>query len=100
MARKSYVQHPETLELIEKDQYVPPARRLAIYGDLPDFVSPIDGKTYSGRAGLREHCRLHNVVPTADCAGLPTTLPAPRPDRAAIRETLTDVAYGRIPVRR
>lgn len=42
--------------------------------DLPDFVSPIDGKTYSGRAGLRDHCARHNVVPTADLAGLP-----PRP---------------------
>lgn len=40
--------------------------------DLPEFVSPIDGKTYSGRAGLREHCARHNVVPTADLAGLPT----------------------------
>lgn len=39
--------------------------------DLPDFVSPIDGKRYSGRAGLREHCAKHNVVPTADLAGLP-----------------------------
>jgi hypothetical protein len=59
-----------------------------VRGDLPDFVSPIDGKTYSGRVGLREHCRLHNVVPTADLQGLP---PKPAvapyvPDRAAIRE--------------
>lgn len=39
--------------------------------DLPDFVSIIDGKTYSGRRGLREHCERHNVVPTADLKGLP-----------------------------
>ena len=39
--------------------------------DLPDFRSPIDGQNYSGRAGLREHCARHNVVPTADLAGLP-----------------------------
>jgi hypothetical protein len=61
-----------------------------VRGDLPDFVSPIDGKTYSGRAGLREHCRVHDVVPTADLAGLP---PKPAvapytPDRAAIREQI------------
>jgi hypothetical protein len=43
--------------------------------DLPDFVSPIDGKLYSGRAGLRDHCARHNVVPTADLKGLPP-LPA------------------------
>ena len=40
--------------------------------DLPDFVSPLDGKLYSGRVGLREHCAKHNVVPTSDLAGLPT----------------------------
>lgn len=45
-----------------------------ILPDLPDFVSPIDGKLYSGRAGLREHCSKHNVVPTADLAGLPPKL--------------------------
>jgi len=40
--------------------------------DLPDFVSPIDRKLYSGRAGMREHNLRHNVVPVADLAGLPT----------------------------
>jgi hypothetical protein len=42
-----------------------------IMGDLPDFVSPIDQKVVSGRAGMREHNLRHNVVPTADLAGLP-----------------------------
>lgn len=42
-----------------------------IMPDLPDFVSPIDNQMYSGRAGLREHNMRHNVVPTADLAGLP-----------------------------
>ena len=46
-----------------------------VLSDLPDFVSPIDGRRYSGRAGLREHCVRHDVVPTADLAGLPTTRP-------------------------
>ncbi len=40
--------------------------------DLPDFVSPIDGKRYSGRAGMREHCKVHDVVPNAELKGLPT----------------------------
>jgi hypothetical protein len=44
---------------------------VTILPDLPDFVSPIDGKTYSGRAGLRDHCARHNVVPTSDLKGLP-----------------------------
>ena len=46
-----------------------------IMPDLPDFVSPIDGKLYSGRTGLRDHCARHNVVPTSDLKGLPTKRP-------------------------
>ena len=42
-----------------------------IMPDLPDFQSPIDGKLYRGRAGLREHCKIHDVVPHADLKGLP-----------------------------
>ena len=42
----------------------------AILGDVPAFVSPIDGSVVSGRAGLREHCKRHDVVPTAELAGL------------------------------
>lgn len=48
------------------------SRGAQILPDLPDFVSPIDGKLYSGRAGLREHCRRHDVVPNAELKGLPT----------------------------
>jgi len=44
----------------------------AVAGDLPDFVSPIDRKLYSGRAGLREHNKIHDVVPNAELKGLPT----------------------------
>jgi len=51
-------------------------RTVSIMPDLPEFVSPIDNQVYSGRAGLREHCQKHNVVPTADLAGLP-----PKPTR-------------------
>ena len=39
--------------------------------DLPDFVSPIDQKRYSGRAGMREHNKRHDVVSNADLKGLP-----------------------------
>ena len=39
--------------------------------DLPDFVSSVDGKLYSGRAGLREHNLRNNVVCNADLKGLP-----------------------------
>ena len=78
MARKSYVQING--ELIDKSDYeaISKARGYSQVGsapsimpDLPDFVSPIDGRVYSGRAGMRDHCERHNVVPNADLKGLP-----------------------------
>ena len=99
MARKSFIQIngvlydkslplPEGVGMSEK-------AAAKVFGDLPDFVSPIDGKVYSGRAGMRDHCARHNVVPTADLKGLP---PKPavqqyQPDRAAIRESLKRQFY-------
>lgn len=44
---------------------------VAILPDLPDVVSPIDGTVIRGRAGLREHCKRHDVVPTEELKGLP-----------------------------
>ena len=59
-----------------------------VFGDLPDFVSPIDGKVVSGRSGMRDHCARHNVVPTADLKGLP----ASRPEELASRnERVEDI---------
>jgi hypothetical protein len=79
----------------EKGTEPQPATGVTFMPDLPDFVSPIDGKLYRGRAGMREHNALHNVVPTADLAGLPfkTTATEYKPDRAAIREEIKKVMY-------
>jgi hypothetical protein len=35
-------------------------------GDLPDFVSPVDGTVVHGRAGLREHDKRHGTTNIAD----------------------------------
>lgn len=43
----------------------------AILGDYAPFISPIDGTVVEGRRQFREHCLKHDVVPTADLAGLP-----------------------------
>lgn len=48
------------------------ARGVVFMSDLPDFVSSVDGKRYSGRAGMREHNKRNNVVPLSDLQGLPT----------------------------
>lgn len=64
------------------------------------FLSPIDGKAYSGRAGMREHNRRHDVVNNRDLAGLPTGLSgkAPPPstrDRQKMRETIGEIARAK-----
>jgi hypothetical protein len=66
-----------------------------VMGDLPDFVSPIDGQLVSGRAGLREHCKKHGVVPTADLKGLPfkQAVQEYQPDRAGIRDAIRRAVY-------
>ena len=74
MTRETYVFDPETKQLVPKHLFRPKSSgpgSPAILGDLPDFVSPIDQKVYSGRAGLREHCRIHDVVPNEELKGLP-----------------------------
>jgi hypothetical protein len=74
MTRRSYVQIDGVLyeKGTEPRRSTEEAQRgPAIFGDLPDFVSPIDGRSYSGRRGLREHCDRHSVVPNADLKGLP-----------------------------
>ena len=47
----------------------------------------------SGRAGMREHCKKHDVVPTADLAGLPHRRPDTMPDRNEIREIIARQLY-------
>jgi hypothetical protein len=46
-------------------------RACTVLGDLPGFRSPIDGTFVEGRVALREHCKKHDVVPTAELKGLP-----------------------------
>lgn len=88
MTRKSFVQ----IDGVLYEKGTEPRRSeqratAAVYGDLPDFVSPIDGTTVRGRAGMRDHCARHNVVPTADLAGLPS-----RPQATASRsERIEDI---------
>jgi hypothetical protein len=100
MARKSFIQIDG--KLWDKSQPIPEEvlakqlgarRHMGVIPDLPDFVSPIDGKVYSGRRGMRDHCARHDVVPTADLAGLPVGRPSYEPDRAAIRESLKRQLY-------
>jgi hypothetical protein len=59
--------------------------------DSPDFISPIDKTIVRGRAGIRDHCRRHDVVPTQELAGLPMGVQPVAPDRKQIREDIIRV---------
>lgn len=83
---------PEEVGLLY-DNYGSGRRAPAIHMDYPDTISPIDGTIIKGRRGLREHCQKHDVVPTLDLKGLPTTREPYKPDRAAIRQELIKQFY-------
>ena len=74
MVRQAWIYPSDGSDPVRKEDYHAPVPTggVTFLPDLPDFTSPIDGKRYSGRAGMREHCRRHDVVPTADLKGLPT----------------------------
>ena len=73
MTRQSWIYPSDGSPPVPKADYHPRPREngVMIVPDLPDFISPIDGLAYSGRAGLREHCKRHDVVPNAELKGLP-----------------------------
>ena len=67
MARKTWVQDPETGKLIPKEEY----RRGSDYqhyiqGDIDPFVSPVDGSVISDRSHLRRHNARHGVTDKRD----------------------------------
>ena len=58
------------------------------------------GAVVSGRAGLREHCKKHGVVPTAELKGLPPkqaqySAPPSEAYRQQTRQTIADVINSR-----
>jgi len=97
--RKSYIQLPDN-RLVEKGspehaaylEETAKRRAPAIARDEPPFISPIDGKEYSGRAGMREHNRRHDVINNRDLVGLPyeTVRREPVPDRKGVTQALVD----------
>lgn len=75
MPKKTYRYNPESKELelvYDSDQ----ASGLAtgseadhhhfVRGDIPDFVSPIDGTRIGSRSQLRDHTKRYGVVPQAE----------------------------------
>ena len=66
-----------------------------VFGDEGVFVSPIDGLAYSGKAGMREHNKRHDVVNHRDLKGLPVGINPDgqtRTDRAGLRNAIIESA--------
>jgi len=105
MTRKSWI-YTSGGRCIEKGSPEHDAYLGELYGDAPmvsgdedSFVSPIDGKVYSGKAGMREHNRRHDVVNNRDLSGLqvginPHAAPPPRStrEREKLRQSIYDAA--------
>lgn len=95
MAREVWV-YPEKGEPYRKGTREQGAGGVAFVPDQEDFVSPLDGKRYSGKAGMREHNAIHDVVSNRDLVGLPTlqsnsdqrSLQEQRQDSAARKERI------------
>jgi hypothetical protein len=64
--RKRYRWNPKTLQQEPINEEASQNPGLIIMGDIPDFVSPIDGRIVHGRAGLRAHNKEHDVTNAAD----------------------------------
>lgn len=65
MTRKTYV-YDERLGKMVEGRSPPRGGYSPIVGDLPDFVSPIDGSVVNGRKGMREMFRRHGVTHSSD----------------------------------
>jgi hypothetical protein len=63
--KKVYVYDPETKEMVEKGTTFRDFGQL-VMGDLPDFVSTVDGRIIHGRSGLRQHNKELGVTHTDD----------------------------------
>lgn len=59
-------QDAKTGKLIPIDEAAARKDGVSLHTAFESFVSPIDGSVISDRKQYREHCRKHNVVPTAE----------------------------------
>jgi hypothetical protein len=69
-----------------------------VFSDEGVFISPIDGLAYSGKAGMREHNRRHDVINNRDLVGLQVGVnPTGKPtvDRRGVREAIIEAARSK-----
>lgn len=100
MARRRFRYDPELGKLVEVE-YVDDGPTQMVHGDIPAFISPLDGTVVEGRRQYEDHMRKHNVVPfeAGDEKPKPRPKEDPRPRRELIWELVDRAARGS-PIRR
>jgi len=63
-----------------------------VHGDIPAFVSPLDGTVVEGKRAYYEHMRKHNVVPFEKGDEVRKAPQKDPKDRQALRERLWEFA--------
>lgn len=89
--RKRYIQHPDTHELIEADQYVKPAPAYYVMPDIQPYKSVITGEIIGSRSKHRAHLKQHNCIEV----GNEKMTPKRMPDVGGRREAIID-AYKKL----
>lgn len=86
--RRSFVQDPETLELVPKEDWVSSAQKTAyVVPDIKGYQSMATGEWISSRSKHREHLRQHRLIEI----GNERIEHKPKgPDRAAIRKSVEE----------
>ena len=94
--RRRYIQHPETLELIPAEEYIPPQPKSHfIMGDYQPYQSMVTGEMIEGRAAHREHLRRHNVVEIGDAYDKVPSQQAPKV-APGLKETIARQVYEKL----
>jgi len=63
MPRRSFRYDPALGEMVEIERSADVSISHMVIGDVPAFVSPLDGTVVEGRRAYYEHMKRHNVVP-------------------------------------
>lgn len=61
--RRRFIYSSELGRLVEVTPFQEEQRAPAVFGDLPDYASPIDGRLVSGRSQRREDLKRHGCRP-------------------------------------
>lgn len=105
MSKKTYRYNPESKEMELVNDSASTEHHHFVRGDMPEFVSPIDGAVIGSRSQYRNHTKRYGVVPQAELcpkemaqksaerrAKRDGTTPAQRADRVEAIKHAIDVA--------